>query len=501
MPDLAVRILVVDDDDAKRYVVCRMLRAAGYAIEEAATGHETLERVKAEQPDLIVLDVKLPDIDGMQVARMLKGDSATRSALVLQLSATFRDPQSRSMGLDAGADAYLTHPVDSEELLATVRALLRIARTERALREANDRANEALRRAQQGDERLRVMLEATRLGTWELLPATRELHWDAQMREMHGMRADEEVTFESVSRFTHPDDRERVIAAVERAVTGQDGGALAQDYRILVNGQVRWLEARGRCFFDEHGKATRFIGSAQRIDERKEREEQMQRWAEFQQYMLGVVGHDLRNPLTAIITSASTQLRRVEDETLRKSFTRIIHSGQRASRIVAGLLDYTRARLGKGIPVERRPTDLAKILRYVIDEAIAAAPERPIAIDIPPEVPGDFDADRLDQVFMNLVTNAIQYGPATEPISISVDVMPTTAIVRVHNGGPPIPAELQPNIFEPFRRATDEGRGLGLGLYIVKQIVTAHGGTVTLSSHAGRGTTFTVTLPLTDVAR
>src|SRR4051812_36889257 len=99
------RILVVDDDDAKRYVVARMLRSAGYSVSEASSGHQTLALVEREHPEVIVLDVQLPDLDGMKISQLLKADPSTRSISVLHLSANFRDPVSRSPGLDAGGDA------------------------------------------------------------------------------------------------------------------------------------------------------------------------------------------------------------------------------------------------------------------------------------------------------------------------------------------------------------------------------------------------------------
>jgi PAS domain S-box-containing protein len=133
MADRRTRILAVDDNEAKRYAVTRILRRAGFEVEEAVNGQDALDRA-GERPDLIVLDVKLPDIHGFEVARRLKNDPSTRSIPILHLSASFTRPSDRAVGLDAGADAYLTDPVEPSELIATVNALLRMRRAEESAR-------------------------------------------------------------------------------------------------------------------------------------------------------------------------------------------------------------------------------------------------------------------------------------------------------------------------------------------------------------------------------
>jgi PAS domain S-box-containing protein len=132
------QILCVDDDDANRYVTCRILSEAGFTVIEAATGQEALQ-LAAQQPDLIVLDVMLPDINGIEVCQLLKANRATANIPILHLSALRIASQDKIQGLESGADNYLTQPVKPQELLAHVRALLRIGRTEAALREANRR--------------------------------------------------------------------------------------------------------------------------------------------------------------------------------------------------------------------------------------------------------------------------------------------------------------------------------------------------------------------------
>lgn len=126
-------ILVVDDDEVKRYTIVRILRQAGFGVEEAATGTEALA-MRAARPDLIVLDVNLPDIDGFEVCRRIKADPATAAIPVLHLSSTFIQSEDRTHGLDSGADGYLTEAVEPRELIATVRALLRIRGAEESAR-------------------------------------------------------------------------------------------------------------------------------------------------------------------------------------------------------------------------------------------------------------------------------------------------------------------------------------------------------------------------------
>ncbi len=133
MPDLAPLILCVDDDEPSRYALTRMLQRGGFRTVEASTGNEAL-RAMAERPDLVVLDVRLPDIDGFAVCQRIKSDPRTASTPVLQISADFVETHDRTRGLELGADAYLTQPLEAPELIATVRALLRARRAEEQAR-------------------------------------------------------------------------------------------------------------------------------------------------------------------------------------------------------------------------------------------------------------------------------------------------------------------------------------------------------------------------------
>ena len=220
--------------------------------------------------------------------------------------------------------------------------------------------------------------------------------------------------------------------------------------------------------------------------------------AGFQDQFMGILGHDLQNPLTAILMTIS-QLERALPQAHSESLKRIRMSASRMSRMIDQLLDLTRARVGEGLRVEPRPaTNLSQVVTGAVDELRTAHPQARVRVQADAEVRGAWDPDRLGQVVSNLVANAILYGDGA--VDVRVRSADASAILEVHNGGVPIPADLLPRIFEPFRRARHDNepasRGLGLGLYIAEQIVAAHGGNIDVRSAEVQGTTFTIALPV-----
>jgi signal transduction histidine kinase len=249
---------------------------------------------------------------------------------------------------------------------------------------------------------------------------------------------------------------------------------------------------------DAGGRIVAAVVTALDITERKADEEQLRRTAEFRERFLGIVSHDLRNPLSTIHLSA-TALMRSESMVQQhlKSVRRIITSAERMGRMISDLLDFTRGRLGGGIPVTRRPANLRHLCRHVLEELEAAHPERELRLSTQGNLQGEWDSDRVAQLLGNLGKNALDYSAEGSAVDFAVRDEGDSVRVEVHNEGPPIPAEQLPALFEPFRRATVDtgGSGLGLGRFIVQQIVQAHGGTLTVHSREGDGTTFTVKLP------
>jgi signal transduction histidine kinase len=171
----------------------------------------------------------------------------------------------------------------------------------------------------------------------------------------------------------------------------------------------------------------------------------------------------------------------------------------RMSRMIDQLLDFTRIRLGRGLPLERRQTDIAQICRGVADEVEPSATGSRLQLSVAGSATGAWDADRLAQLVSNLVSNAMAHGLPDQPVAVTIDGQgDDTVLLHVTNGGF-IPEPILPIIFEPFRmgadRKAERSSGLGLGLYISQQIVLAHAGSIQVTSSAGDGTRFTVRLP------
>lgn len=216
---------------------------------------------------------------------------------------------------------------------------------------------------------------------------------------------------------------------------------------------------------------------------------------------LGILGHDLRNPLGAILMGASL-LADSEDAEVVEVSGLIRNSAERMNRMVNDLLDLTRTRLGSGIPIMRQLMDIKPVCSNVLSELKALHPKTDFHFEPQGDLSGEWDSDRLAQVISNLLSNAVQYSSDNSPISVSAESAGDSVVIQVHNFGTPIAAKVLKSIFAPMVRTQPDGQsfdknktGLGLGLYIASEIVNSHHGSITVTSKEADGTTFTVSLP------
>jgi len=218
----------------------------------------------------------------------------------------------------------------------------------------------------------------------------------------------------------------------------------------------------------------------------------------FAEQMVGIVSHDLRNPLSTIQMGATLLTRGDVTPNQLSVLGRISRAADRATRLIADLLDFTQARLGSGLAVSPKPIDLHEVISQNLDELAQAFPGRKLQHQRIGEGACMADADRLAQLVGNLVGNAMSYGRADAPVTVTSSVTSGSFTIEVHNEGPVIPAEMHARLFKPMARGEGElhaGRSVGLGLFIVSEIAKAHGGQVSVESAPDRGTKFSATFP------
>ncbi|MFZ5468009.1 MAG: PAS domain S-box protein [Myxococcota bacterium] len=262
------------------------------------------------------------------------------------------------------------------------------------------------------------------------------------------------------------------------------------------DGSSGYLRINAAPIIEAAGAIIAAVVVCEDITDEKHTEEERRRLAHFREQFIGILGHDLRNPLNAVMIGADLlQLSGRGAKEQGDVAARIKNSAKRMQAMVEQILDLARSRLGEGIPVNARRMNLGELARQVVDEVETAHRHGAVRLTIKGDLEGEWDPDRLGQVISNLVTNAIKHGDAGAPIEVLLHADGGEVSIDVHNRGEPIPGELFDVLFEPYR-PTPRGRGdgLGLGLFITKQIVLAHGGTIQVRSGLER-TTFSVTLP------
>jgi PAS domain S-box-containing protein len=348
------------------------------------------------------------------------------------------------------------------------------------------------------DERLRAVGEAIPQQVWTAR-ADGSLDFVNQRVLEYFHSTPDRILGEAWQGTVHPEDLP--VCAERWARSLRTGESYEIQFRLRRwDGVYRWHLGRALPLKDGAGVVVKWFGTSTDIDDSRRLIEDLHRRAEFEQYLAGIVSHDLRNPLGAILLGSAGLLKMPD---LREPAARIARRIQaatlRASRMIDDLLDFTQARLGGGIRVERKPADLYAVTSNALDEVQGANPDRALDLTRAGDTHGEWDGDRLAQVVTNLVTNALKYSPPRTPVGVRVAGDNGQVELSIHNEGSPIPPESLSAIFEPLQRATEsigrEARSVGLGLYIVHAIVRAHGGTVNVESREGQGTTFTVRLP------
>ncbi len=361
---IRVKCLLVDDLPENLLALSALLRSDDVELLTARSGTEALELLLVHDVALALLDVQMPEMDGFELAELIRGSERTRGVPLIFVTAGSRDQHRLFRGYESGAVDFLYKPIDP---------------------------------------------------------------------------------------------------------------------KILRN--------KADVFFQLHRQ------KRQLAEELRERSETLR----LNEMFVAMLGHDLRNPLTAILTAAALLQRRSTDEAVQHTARQMLEGGRRMNRMIEYLLDLTRARLAGGIALRRAPATLGGVVRQVVAELVGNGRSHRVEVSESGDLAGVFDADRLAQVASNLIGNALHHGETGEPVRVELDGSEADRLaMRVVNAGS-IDPEVLPHIFDPFRGgdrgSAAGGEGLGLGLYIVQQIVDAHGGTIEANVADPGFTTFVVRLP------
>ena len=460
------RLLVIDDDAVNRMAVCRALSTLG-VVDEAVDAGSAVSAVRGARYDLVIVDYFLPPDTGPEVLSRLRALQPGLAAVFLSGSGT---EEVAVEAMKAGGEDFLPK---SEESAPAPR------RGAGGVRAAGSGKTE------RSQARLALAVEAARLGTWSYEPGAGLFRGDARFATLLGLPGDGAWPIEVVLGLVDAEAGQRLSSALE-------AGEVSLQVPLRRSG---WVDLRGRL---EASAPWSVFGTALDVSAQKEAE---RRSTSLREKLMGVASHELKNPLSAV-KQASALLAQSQhlDEKERRFVAHIRSSAERMTNLIVQLLDLTRVRLGGGLPLTKVRTPLKALVVGVIDELRLTHPERIVQLDLA-DVEVEVDPDRFAQLVSNLAGNALKHSPVDSTVRVELSEG-NNLVLAIHNEGEPIPLGAQASIFEPFVQlgAAATRDGLGLGLYISREILHAHGGTLLVDSSAGAGTRFTARFPLGDIS-
>jgi PAS domain S-box-containing protein len=500
-------VLNVDDNEARRYAKSRILKHGGYQVIESETGADALRVVKEFKPSLVLLDVKLPDTSGFAVCEAIKGDPATAHIMVLQISAMYLSSKDRAIGLDRGADTYLTEPVEAAELLGATKALLRLYDRDQEKRFLLDQLREANRQNAAQLAELKSIYATAPVGLAVLDTELRYLRINDLLAEKNGIPADQHIgrtvrqIIPSIAGAVEMVCRELIATGKPRLNVEMKGEIVAEpDFkRTWLNSYFPIKDSNGEC-----------IGInvvVQDLTEQKRLEERLREADKRKDEFLAVLGHEWRNPLGVI--SNAFELLPASDAPESQEIRAIIKRQiTRMTHLTDDLLDVSRISAGH-IEIDKQSCDFRAIVLEAAEDYRGILGS--VGIDLELQLPQDSvwvlgDCRRLAQSVGNLLHNANKFTPPDGTVTVTLEVFShqATAVLTVRDTGTGMDESTLASLFEPFSQAArtfDRSRGgLGLGLALVKGFIEMHGGKVCASSSGpGKGSEFTVQLPVQKV--
>ena len=538
------KVLIVDDQPRNLDVLEVMLADADCALVRATSAEEALLAVVRHDFAALVLDIRMPGMNGIELATLIKQRKRSYHVPILFLTAHSVNEDDVLRGYGAGAVDYLSKPINARILRSKIDVFVDAHKKSRALVEVNsalqreiaerEKAQEALERAnlelerrvqertaaltrahqgvRENEERLRMALEVAHIAAWEWQMAAGQMRWSTDPEALFGFPAGSFGPELRIVRVAHPEDTTRIESAIADALRT---GSYDAEYRaVRPDGRIVWLKERGRVFSDTDGE--RMVGITRDITAehesahererllKREREarDEAERQSSLKDEFLATLSHELRTPMNAILGWLSILESGKQVRDLQSVLEVIARNAQIQAKLIDDLLDMNRLLSGNA-HLDVSAVDMAALLQTTLQGLQPAADAKGVIIvaTLDPGVGGLLgDARRLQQVLWNLIHNAIKFTPAQGRVEINVRRVDGELEVSVVDNGRGISPSFLPHVFERFRQqdasSTRATFGLGLGLSIAKQLVELHGGTISANSEGeGRGATFVVRLP------
>jgi PAS domain S-box-containing protein len=514
--DQPINILVVDDKPENVLAIEAALSGPNYKIIGAHSGQEALTLALSTEFAVVLLDVQMPVMNGFDTARVFREIDKTRSIPIIFVTANHPSEDAALRSYRAGGVDCLFKPLNVEILRTKVevfaelfKSKLEIKRQAKLLRDAELR---------QRDYQLAEFRRFSERKYQELIdniPNSIVFALDPEsMRLLYSSRRVEEITGFEVDAFfksnelwvsrVHPDDRVKYSEDFARAV---ETGKGELDYRFIrADGRVIWLNAWIRTALDESFKKE-MRGLTIDVTRLKEIEAALRESVKIRDRFLSVAAHELKTPITPLQLQMQGFQRVLKKGVIHKIpaeklelMVEISNSQvNRLGRLINELLDLTRLDEGR-LRLNLSHTDLCLIIRSTVSHFEQETEEdgtSPFILKLPPSLEGNWDSQKLEQVITNLVSNAVKYGMG-RPIEISAKREDHVVKLSIRDQGIGIDPKDQMRIFERFERAVSEMHygGLGLGLYITREIITLHGGKISVASTPDKGSTFEAELPV-----